>query len=99
MTFARTALRMAIGPIAWAAHFLAIYGFTGVACARGLAGWIPAAIGLATLAAAGACAWAIVTGLREREVFERWLSATLAAAALVAIAWEVLPVLWVKPCR
>ena len=98
MTFTRTALGMAVGPIAWAAHFLAIYGFSGVACARGLGAWIPAAIGVATLAAGGVCAWAIVAGLRDRDAFERWLAAMLAAAALVAIVWEALPVLWVKPC-
>jgi hypothetical protein len=98
MTFTRTALAMAIGPIAWAAHFLAIYGFTGVACARGLGGWVPAVIGLATLVAGSVCAWAIVAGLRERDAFERWLSAMLAAAALVAIVWEALPALWLTPC-
>jgi len=98
VTFARTALRMALGPIAWAAHFLAIYGFTGIACARGFGGWVPAAIGLATLVAGGACTWAIVSGLRDRDAFERWLSAMLAAAALLAIVWEAFPVLLVKPC-
>lgn len=98
MTFARTALRIAVGPIAWAAHFLAIYGFTAVACARGFGHWTPAAIGVATLLAGAACTWAIVAGMRHREAFERWLSAMLAAAALVAIVWEALPVFLVKPC-
>ncbi|WP_334190384.1 hypothetical protein [Noviherbaspirillum sp.] len=33
--FTRTFLLIFSGPIIWAAHFVAIYGFTGVACARG----------------------------------------------------------------
>ena len=98
MRFARTALRLAAGPIAWALHLAAIYGFTGVACARGLAGAVPWAIGAATLAAGAACLAIVVTGLRRRDEFESWLSAALGGLALLAIAWEALTALLVRPC-
>ena len=97
MTFARTALVLAAGPLAWAVHFLTLYGFTGVACARAMTASIPWAIALATIAAA-VCVAAIAHALRARESFEHWLAGALAAAALVAIAWEALPVLLVRPC-
>ena len=98
MSFARTALRLSAGPIAWAVHFAAVYGFTGVACARGLAGSVPWAIGLATLAAGAGCVALVVAGMRRRDEFESWLSASLAALALLAIAWEALTALLVRPC-
>jgi hypothetical protein len=98
MSFARTALSLSAGPIAWALHFAAIYGFTGVACARGLAGAVPWAVGVATLVAGAACAAIVVAGMRRRYEFEAWLSAALAGLALLAIAWEALTVLLVRPC-
>lgn len=98
MSFARTALRLSAGPIAWALHFAAIYGFTGVACARGLPGAVPWAIGAATLAAGAACVAIVVAGMRRREEFESWLSAALAGSALLAIAWEALTALLVRAC-
>jgi heme/copper-type cytochrome/quinol oxidase subunit 2 len=98
MTFARAGLLMAAGPLAWAAHFAAIYGFTGIACARGIAGAVPWAIAAFTLVAAGVVLAVIVTCLRRRESFEHWLAATLAGAALVAILWEAIPALLVPAC-
>ena len=98
MSFTRTALRMSAGPIAWALHFAAIYGSTGVACARGLPGTVPWAVGIATLAAGAACVATIVAGVRRRDEFESWLSAALAGLALLAIAWEALTALLVRPC-
>ena len=98
MTFARTALWLSAGPLLWALHFGAIYGFTGIACARGLAPTVHWAVGIATLAAAAACAGAIAAGWRRRAQFEGWLSAMLASLAMVAIAWEALAALLVTPC-
>ena len=98
MTFLRSALLLFAGPLTWAAHFAAIYGFTGLACARAWTGAVPWAVAGATLAAALACAFVIAAGMRRREVFEAWLGAMLAAAALVAILWEALPVLLVPAC-
>jgi hypothetical protein len=98
-TFAPTVLRIATGPLAWALHFGALYAATAFACARGDARTVPWVIGIATLAAAGACAWVIVAEWRRRDAFESWLAAALAAFALVAILWQALPVLLVPICR
>ena len=98
MSVTRTAFLVFAGPLAWAAHFATIYGFTGVACARGLAGAVPWAIAAATLVAGAACGFVILHSLRRREHFEHGLGAGLAAAALLAIVWEALPVLMVRPC-
>lgn len=98
MTFTRTALLVAAGPLAWAVHFGLIYGFTGLACARGLPSAVPWVIAMVTVAAAAACVATIIAGWRKGAGFERWLAATLAAVALVAISWQALPVLLVRPC-
>jgi hypothetical protein len=82
--------------IVWALHFAAIYGYTALACARGfggIAGFVAAATGVAAL-----LALAIILTNLERE-FTRWISAALAAAALVGILWEGLtPLLVRNPC-
>jgi hypothetical protein len=98
MTFARAALLIGAGPAIWAAHFGAIYGFAGVACARGLASAVPWAVGIATFVAAAACGAVLAFAWRRRAGFEHWLCAMLAALALVAIAWEALAALLVRPC-
>ena len=98
MSFTRAAFLLSAGPLAWAAHFLAIYGFTGVACARGLAASVPWFVAGATVVAAVACALVMRVALRHRDGFECWLSASLCAMALLAIAWEALTVLLVAPC-
>jgi hypothetical protein len=92
-----TALRMGSGVMAWALHFAVIYGYTALACARDFghtAGWV---VGGATAVAAVAEGLIIVKNL-ERD-FVRWISAALAAAALVGIVWEGLtPLLVRSPC-
>lgn len=98
MTFARAGLLMAAGALAWATHFAAIYGFTGIACARGMAGAVAWAIAASTVVAAGVAIAVMVACLRQRESFEHWLAATLAGAALVAILWEAIPALLVPAC-
>jgi hypothetical protein len=98
MTFTRAGLRMSAGPLCWALHFAAIYGFTGLACARGMADAVPVAVAAFTLVAGGAAAAVLWLSLRRRESFEHWLAAALAAAALLAIAWEALPALLVPAC-
>lgn len=84
--------------IVWAVHFTAIYGFTGLACARGFASAVPWVIGAATLLAATAVLAIIAHGYRRRAAFEAWMSATLGGFALLAIAWEAIPVLVVPAC-
>ena len=96
--FAATACSIAAGIVIWALHFAAIYGATALACARGLPQLVAPAVGWATAAAVAALAVVLVRGYRRRQVFERWLGAALAALALVAVAWEAIPVLVVPPC-
>ena len=89
-------LRMASGVLVWALHFGVIYGATGLACARGLGEAVPWTIGVATLVAATAAGVIILTHLSHE--FARWMTAALAAVALVAIVWEGLAVLTVPAC-
>lgn len=105
--FSTATLRMFSGVIIWAVHFTAIYGFTALACARGFAalqwlgiGIVPWAIGGATLLAATATLTILVAAVRTaRDSFESWMTAGVAALALIAILWETLPVLMVPVCR
>jgi hypothetical protein len=94
----RRALWMASGVIVWALHFTIVYGFTGVACARGMDRAVPWAVGVATLAAAAVAALVVVRGARRRDAFEDWIAAGLAAFALLAILWEGIAVFMVAPC-
>ena len=98
MTFRHAGSLMSAGALCWALHFAAIYGFTGIACARGLAGAVPWAVAGFTLVAALAAAAVLRVALRQRDSFEHWLAAALAGAALVAILWEALPALLVPAC-
>ena len=98
MSFTRASLLMSAGALCWALHFAAIYGFAGVACARGLASAVPWAILACTLVAAMGAAAVMVVALRQRDSFEHWFAAGVAGAALVAILWEALPALLVPAC-
>jgi len=105
--------RVWIGPLIWAAHFLAIYALTTLACERrGMAAWfgvdaVPWFIGAATLAAVIVLVLTISGALHsvrhdaslpEPSGFMRWLTAAIAALALLAVLWEALPVLLVPIC-
>ena len=100
-------LHMFSGVIIWAVHFTAIYGFTALACARGFQtlqwlgiGIVPWAVSGATLVAASATLAILVPALRTaRASFESWMTAGVAALALIAILWETLPVMMVPVCR
>jgi hypothetical protein len=98
MSFPLATLRMVSGLMIWAAHFSVIYGFTGLACARGLAGAVPWVIALATLAAVAACLLMAVQEIGQRQGFVSWMTAGSAGVALLAILWQALPVLLVPPC-
>jgi hypothetical protein len=98
MSFARASLLMAGGALCWALHFAAIYGFTGVACARGYAPAVPWAILACTVPALLGAAVVMRLALRRRESLEHWLAAAIAGAAMVAIVWEALPALLVPAC-
>jgi hypothetical protein len=91
-----TALRISAGPLLWALHFAALYGFTALACARGFAAAIPWVIAVSTVVLAAAAAGFMVRS--SKEEFVGWLGAALTAFSLVAILWQALPVLLVSPC-
>jgi hypothetical protein len=105
--FAPIALRMSAGVIVWAAHFAAIYGYTGVACARRYtqsgATWVafaPWVIGSVTVLAAVAALFLMAPLVRRGRslTFLEWLNGSVAALALAAIVLEGLAVLWLPPC-
>ncbi len=89
---------MASGVLVWALHFGALYGFTALACARGFAGAVPWFAGAASLAALAAMILIIARNLPRRAEFESWLALSIAALALVGIAYETVPVYVVRPC-
>lgn len=91
------ALRISSGPLLWALHFAVLYGFTALACARGLAAAIPWVAGVSTLALAAAAATLMVR--TSKEQFVDWLAAALAAFSLLAMIWQALPVLLVSACE
>lgn len=92
------ALWLSSGVIVWALHFFAIYGLTGVACARGMPAAVPWAVALPTAVAAAVAALLVARGMRRRGEFEHGIAAGLAGFALLAILWEALPLLMVAPC-
>lgn len=100
--------RLFAGPVVWAAHFFAIYASTALACARTgpASAMVIAWVGGATLVAAALLVWTIVASARDREIspapwrtFNRRLTMTTAGLALIAVAFETLPVLMLPPCR
>lgn len=95
-SFPATALRMSSGVIVWALHFALVYGYTALACARGFGASVPSVVGGATAAAALIALGLILANLGHE--FTRWMSAALAAAALLAIVWEGLSVFMVPAC-
>ena len=110
--FAILSASVLAGLLIWAAHFLVIYGVSGLACtgrfgdARvvGL-GIAKLTIGAATVLALLAAATVLVWALRWRRrtvggslLFLRWMAAMIAVLALIAIAWDGLPVLLVPGC-
>lgn len=92
------ALWIASGVAVWALHFTLIYGLTALACARGYAAAIPWIVGIATLGAATLAAGIVAKGYRGRAAFNEWMTAGVAAFALIAIIYETLAGLLSAPC-
>lgn len=105
--------RLWVAPLVWAVHFLAIYAFTALTCARrGIAGWfgvdaVPWFVGAATWVAAAILLLTIRVAVRdgrraaslsEFSGFVHWLTAAIASLVLLAVLWETLPVLLVPVC-
>lgn len=109
-TFPHTMLSVLAGPLIWALHFLLIYVFNGIVCARpgpqdawmgiALSSWAIIAFGLAALAAMA------LIHLRQRRRlpqagdprFLPWLAGALSLLSAVTIVWETIPVLFMPPC-
>ena len=91
-------LRIASGAIVWTLHFTVLYGFTALACVRGLAGAVPWVAGGATLLALGALVLITLRHFGRRGEFNAWLTLALAGLALVAVVYETVPVFIVPIC-
>ena len=97
------------GPIVWGLHFLSIYGFTGMACARPVGGAQGLGLswqGWAVIAAGAVAAGVLVACLRARprsnlvhnREFLRVTGLALNGLALLAIVWETLAVVLLPGC-
>jgi hypothetical protein len=113
LRFAAEMLRMLSGLLIWGSHFLFIYIFTALACARRFhdlnwlgIGIVPWTVALATVAALGGIsailrpAW---RNLRRRPeyatpVFIDWMTVAFGGLGLIAVVLEALPMLLVPIC-
>ena len=91
-------LFMSSGVMVWALHFTAVYGITGLACARGWHSLVMPSIVVATAIAAIASVSIIAAGLRRRSQFEYWMSASIAGFGLVGITWGAVPFFLLPIC-
>jgi hypothetical protein len=98
MGFTSAVARMSAGIAVWALHFMAVYGVTALACARGWPREPAVAVGWASLAAVVALGAVLLHNWRRRAAFEAWFGAATAALALVAVVWEALAAGVVTPC-
>jgi NO-binding membrane sensor protein with MHYT domain len=110
-SFTHNFLLMFSGPLIWAVHFVSIYGFTGILCARppvslewlgvGAAVWVIAAASmLAIMAMAALYLFAKPRDAApDNRVFIRWMSATLSLLSGIAIVWEALAAFLVPLCK
>lgn len=105
-SFTRSFLRLFSGPTIWALHFLAIYGATGVLCARpalrqdwlGISAiaWM---LGTAALLAVAAIELIHARDWRDRKTdFMRMTASGLALLSIIAIVWETVPLFLVPEC-
>ena len=109
-TFTRSFLLLFSGAIVWSVHFVAIYGFTGVMCARpalrqewlgiGIIAWGVSLASLMAIAILVVLHFASWRAWRQGHdiSFQRKTAASLALFAILAIVWETLPVLLVPAC-
>ena len=108
--FTTNFLLMLAGPLIWAAHFLAVYVYAGILCARprwnvewlglSIAGWGTVAASVVALAAMAALlVFARARGVEhDNRIFIRWISIGLSLLSAVAIIWETVPVFLVPAC-
>jgi hypothetical protein len=108
--FIRNLLLMFTGPLIWAAHFISIYGFNGVLCARPHWNIAWEGMRLSSWGILGAAVIAVlaitVILLRvhphdmtdDNREFTLWMSLVLSLLAMVAVVWETVPVLLLPAC-
>lgn len=108
--FARTLLSACAGPIVWALHFVWIYGFNGLVCARpgwdwrwwgiSASSWVLVASAVAAIALIGAWSWRVWSRRPAHSpvAFELWVTLGLAALSVVAVAYETAAVWLVAGC-
>lgn len=89
---------LASGVVVWAAHFLAVYAFTALGCARDFGHAVPPAVAGAGFVAAAALVAIIVRAWLWRAHFEHWLSGAIASFALIAVVYETIPAWAVPTC-
>ncbi|MCW5695586.1 MAG: hypothetical protein KIS96_02505 [Bauldia sp.] len=90
------------GLIVWAVRFLAVYGFTAIACVNGWSGAVPVVIVAASVVAIAVNGVVIAAGLRrngsEAGRFLGLIAAAVAALSIIAIVFETLPAFLVDAC-
>jgi NO-binding membrane sensor protein with MHYT domain len=110
-SFTHNFLLLFSGPLIWAGHFVAIYGFTGILCARsyanvawlgvGIAMWAIIGTGLVALIAMAAVSLRVKPrdAAADNQVFVRWMTLALSLLSGTAIVWETLSVFLVPVCN
>lgn len=108
--FTHNFLLIFAGPLIWAVHFIAIYGFTGILCARlsarlewfgiGIVSWGIVVATIIAIAAIGAVyLWAAPKrAVQDNRAFIQWMSAALSLLSIIAILWETLPIFLIPAC-
>lgn len=105
--FTRAALLMFSGPLIWGAHFLALYVFTALVCARDAghlrwfgAGIVQWAIGLLTLLGVAVVGMVILRSMHggKEDSFVRWIALTAGGLSVLAMLWEALPAIVIPAC-
>ena len=87
--------------IIWAAHCAVAYGFTALACARGMSAAVSWVVGVASVAALVALAIiAVPAGVRAARTphFTQFMKFGLGALAATAVVWEASSLLWLPAC-
>lgn len=93
-----TMLWMSSGIVVWALHFTALYGYTALACARGLGVSVPWVAAAATAAALAAMGWIVLRTLPHRAEFNGWLTLAIVGLAVIGVVYETVPLFIVPIC-
>jgi hypothetical protein len=94
------------GLVVWAARFLGVYIFAAVACARGTPELVPPVMAGTALLGGAICIALILHAMRklkagvpeENAHFIHIVAALVAGISILAMAWEIVPVLIIPVC-